>query len=522
MRGFGAIILLILPVLPALAGAADALPAKGPRFAASNALASLLGARGSDGEAVLGPDEIEYFDGLPTRAKELFDDAAKNDRISAASHLKELLALRLSASKIELLMQDNCVVCHSDPDSQDSETLFSADPDAVGSPSHMNLAEFVSDAHFRRGLSCAGCHGGNPNDDDMSDEIYERMPEAPKRYDDRTWIPEFCASCHADPAFMRGFDPGIATDQYAKYQQSRHGMLLLGKGDSNAAQCVSCHGVHGILGSRSPRSKVYPQKIPYTCGHCHADRDHMAGYRGRNGGPLPTDQLEQFETSVHGRALLERGDLGAPACNDCHGNHAAMPPAVSSVAQVCRTCHAQNGELFDSSKHKKAFEREGWPECEKCHGNHAIAKATDSMLSEPSSPLCYECHREYASDNPECIRSARTFYASITTAAHDAEELHEQIEVLAEKGLDVDPLSATVEELNDVLRQLRSRIHAFNLGEFQKVEEGGLKLIEKGRELVAEANEEYRFRRNGLFVALGIMTLLAVVIYLKLREIESR
>jgi predicted CXXCH cytochrome family protein len=356
----------------------------------------------------------------------------------------------------------------------------------------------------------------------MADEIYERMPEAPGRREDRTWIPEFCAACHAEPAFMRRFNPGIATDQYAKYQESRHGKLLLGQGDSNAAQCVSCHGVHGILGPRSPRSPVHPRKIPYTCGQCHADREHMAGYRGRNGEPLPTNQLEQFETSVHGRALLERGDLGAPSCNDCHGNHAAMPPEVSSVSQVCRTCHAGNGELFDGSRHKEAFERNGWPECEKCHGNHAIVKTDDSMLSEPSNPLCYECHREHATDNPECIRTAKYFYSSITTAAHDTELLRERIEILAERGLDVDPLAATVDELDDVLRQLRSRIHSFNLTEFQKVEEGGLEQIEKGRALVAEANAEYEFRRNGLIVSVGIMALLAIVIYLKLREIESR
>jgi len=80
----------------------------------------------------------------------------------------------------------------------------------------------------------------------------------------------------------------------------------------------------------------------------------------------------------------------------------------------------------------------------------------------------------------------------------------------------------TVEELDDVLRQMRSRIHAFNLNEFQKVEQGGQQQIEKGQELVAAANAEYRFRRNGLFVSLVIMSLLAIVIYLKLREIESR
>jgi hypothetical protein len=50
----------------------------------------------------------------------------------------------------------------------------------------------------------------------------------------------------------------------------------------------------------------------------------------------------------------------------------------------------------------------------------------------------------------------------------------------------------------------------------------GLAAAEKGRQLVEEAEAEYRFRRNGLLVSLTFMVLLAVVIYLKIREIESR
>ena len=490
-------------------------------YTPSEELSALLSAPGDGGEPLIGSQEREYFAELPVRARELFDQAVENELLSEPIHLKEILSLRLSASKVELLMRDNCVVCHTDPTAQDPDTLFSADPESSGSPPHLNLQELVSDVHFRRGLSCAGCHGGDSSDEDMADEIYDRWPEAPERHEDRTWIPEFCASCHADPIFMRRFNPGFPTDQYAKYKESGHGQRLLREGDSKAAQCVSCHGVHGIRGPKSPRSSVHPQRVPYTCGGCHADSGYMAGYVGSDGRPLPTDQLEEYETSVHGRALLDGGDLGAPACNDCHGNHAAMPPEISSIAQVCRTCHAGNGELFDGSRHKRAFERHDWPECEMCHGNHAVADAGDSMLSETSSPLCYECHREYAEDNPDCEETARYFHASLTSLARESESLDDLIHPLASKGLDVDPLTATVGELQDILRQSRSRIHAFDRGEFAVLETRGREQIETGRALVAEAEIEYRFRRNGLVVAVGILVFLALVIYLKIREIES-
>jgi predicted CXXCH cytochrome family protein len=257
----------------------------------------------------------------------------------------------------------------------------------------------------------------------MADEVYDRWPEAPARHEDRGWIPAFCARCHADPEFMRGFNPALATDQYAKYEKSQHGVRLLGQHDSKAAQCVSCHGAHGIRGAKSPNSKIHPQRVPYTCGECHADAKYMAGYRSTSGHALRVDQLAEYEKSVHGRALLERRDLGAPACNDCHGNHAALPPATSSIAEVCRTCHADEGEQFDGSKHKEAFEREGWAECTKCHGSHAIAEAEDSMLDEKSNPLCYDCHREYAKESPLCMETARHFSASIAGLAGVTNEL---------------------------------------------------------------------------------------------------
>ena len=514
MRHLGIVLLLALAVAPGGSRADE-------QFTPSEELSALLSAPGDGDEPLISPQEREYFDGLPARAKELFDNGIENELLSETSHLKEILSLGLPAAKVELLMRDNCVVCHTDPAAQDPDTLFSADPASSGSPPHLDLKEFLSDVHFRRDLSCAGCHGGDPTDEDMADEIYERWPEAPERHEDRTWIPDFCASCHADPIFMRRFNPALPTDQYAKYKRSRHGERLFRDGDSKVAQCVSCHGVHGILGSKSPRSSVHPQAVPYTCGECHANAEYMADYLGANGEPLPTDQLEQFETSVHGRALLDRGDLGAPACNDCHGNHAAMPPEISNVSQVCRTCHAGNGELFDGSKHKLAFERNGWPECERCHGNHAIDDTDDSMLSEASNPLCYECHREYAQDNPQCIETAKFFHASLTSLAHESGELDELIHPLASRGLDVDPLTAAAGELRDILRQSRSQIHAFDRGEFAALEARGLKTVEAGRAAVSEAEAEYRFRRNGLFGAVGIMLFLAVVLYLKIREIES-
>lgn len=517
--------LCALLLLPAAAMASDPVPPEGgdpptPLPPLPEAVEELF-AETEDGVPVVPHAAQSYFAQLPAHAQNLFVDALDEGIISGAVHAGALLSMELPTDAMELLLRDNCILCHTDADMHDEETLWRLESEGEGS-THMVLRDFLSDVHFRQGLSCAGCHGGAPSDTDMADEIYERWPSAPERHEDRTWVPDFCSRCHADPSFMRGFNPGLPTDQYAKYRESQHGILLLGEGDSKAAQCVSCHGIHGIRESNSRRSMTHPQNIPATCGQCHADPEYMAGYTTLDGRPLPTDQVEQYRVSVHGVALLERGDLGAPACNDCHGNHAAMPPEVSLVSQVCRTCHSGNGSLFDGSQHKKAFAENGWPECGRCHGEHDIVKPSDAMMAVEAGRLCYDCHAEYSRNNPECNEVAAHFHEMLTTLSEHEETFEEEVEILAAKGLDVEVLGSSLTELSDALRQSRSAIHSFDRSDFDEVAQAGLDAIQTGETSITDARAEFGFRRNGLLASIAVMAFLALVLYLKIRQIERR
>lgn len=502
---------MITVLLTCLAGAGAIAPVAVP-FAPNPSLRSILKLDAA-GQAA--------FDALPEHAKDLFNSAADAGKLGSTEQIKEFMALNLAADQLELLLQDNCVLCHTNPDNQEPRTLFSLNPSEHDSPAHMNLSEFVADEHFRRGLMCSGCHGGTDTVTEMVPEIYARWPKADARARDKSWIPGFCARCHADPAFMRQFNPSLPTDQLAKYQTSKHGELVLVKKDPKAAQCTSCHGIHSIQGPKSRTSWVYPQKVPFTCGKCHGDADHMAGYKLADGSPLPTNQLTLYKDSVHGQALLGRGDLGAPACNSCHGNHAAMPPRISSVAQVCRTCHAQNGGLFDSSRHKLAFEKHGWPECEKCHGSHGVQKPQDSWIGASAGTLCHDCHSQYATTNQRCDATAAEFRTKLD-ALQEGYGLYSKLAAkVADDGLDAEPLSQTVVELEDSLRQARSRIHSFDVSEFSQVATPGLSNVTKAKALYDDAQSEYRFRRMGLAVAIAIMIFVALVLYLKIRTLKD-
>ncbi len=481
-----------------------------------------------NGKPIVPPEAHAFFRRLPGHAQTLFFSGVESGLLSSPVQLASLLSLELDDRKIELLLSDNCVLCHTNPDMQSDETLFRLrDGDPAGREKdpyrHLDVREIVSDVHFRQGLMCAGCHGGTSTGTEMDDEIYARWPEASKRKADRTWVPEFCTvRCHANAEFMQRFNPSLPVDQMLKYRESHHGQLLLGKKDSKAAQCVSCHGVHGIRSPESPVSSVNAANIPATCGKCHADPQYMSGYTLRDGTtPIPTDQLEKYRKSVHGLALLQKHDMGAPACNDCHGNHAALPPEVGHIAQVCRTCHVVNGTLFDGSPHKKAFVAHRWPECETCHGKHDIKKTNDEMLAvaQPTS-ICDPCHRDYG--KPLCTETTALFYNSITQVREAGEEVERAAGELAELGLEVDDLRFGVSGLRDSLLQSRSLIHSFSRTDFAKPYEAGMKTAAELRTEVERMRGEYSFRRNWLIVSTLFITLFAVLLYMRIRLADKQ
>ena len=263
--------------------------------------------------------------------------------------------LILSLSPVVLLgADDNCVICHQ---SFEDET----------GPSHM----IERDIHIQRGLGCVDCHGGDASLEDM-DEVREVADY--RGVPDYLELPGFCARCHSDAAYMRNHNPSLPTDQLDKYRTSVHGQKLFGERDRKVANCISCHTVHEIGDGRLPHSSTHPLNVPATCGKCHSDDEYMAEYG------IPTDQLSDFTASVHGHALLEQKDLGAPACNDCHGNHGASPPGVASLSAVCGNCHALQMDLFNNSPHRNAFAANEYPMCETCHGNHAISPVSYTHL----------------------------------------------------------------------------------------------------------------------------------------------
>lgn len=510
MKRLAIIILLWIPAAMAAEPKSTVLPAKAE---------ALLSARDKDGKPAISPAQKSYFDGLNDHLKSLLFDAVEKEIITRPDHLSTILGLDLRPQKLEIFLQNNCILCHTDPEVQKPESLFTLAAGTNNLKNHLSLGEVVDDVHFRRGLSCAGCHGGDPASDALEHVFVKEWPKS-GRDKDRGWMLEFCARCHSDPVFMSQYNPALPTDQLAKYKDSPHGKLLLEGKDQRAPNCVNCHGIHGIRNAKNPRSMVSRKRVPETCGACHASPITMAGFKLPDGSAMPTNQLAEYRASVHGRALLEHNDLGAPACNSCHGNHAAMPVGLASVSQSCGICHAGNASLFDGSKHKKAFEEHKWAQCAKCHGNHGITKTADSMLAAGPGALCTQCHQEFAKDHPECSATATFFYSTLTNLDQAGIRFGVMAERFAMKGLDVDPIHDQLNELADSVKQARSHIHTFNSNSFLRISAPGEKAVQTTSRLVEEARAEYALRQRGVAGSIGLIALVMAALWFKLRTLE--
>lgn len=103
---------------------------------------------------------------------------------------------------------------------------------------------------------CTSCHG----------EHNILSPKDPESTVYPSHVAEACSHCHAAETIMGKY--GIDSGQVATYEESFHGTA--GKlGSATVANCASCHGVHDIRGPDDPKSSVYIDNIPETCGHCH-------------------------------------------------------------------------------------------------------------------------------------------------------------------------------------------------------------------------------------------------------------
>ncbi len=385
--------------------------------------------------------------------------------------------------------KDSCFDCHNELE------------DNLKKPVEM----MKSDVHYQFGISCADCHGGDPLifDERAMDKKYGFIG-AP----DKKGIVQMCSKCHNHAEYMRKFNPGIRVDQLELYKTSKHGVLLE-KGDKKVAVCSDCHSSHGILPTIDSRSSIFPQKVPETCGKCHGDKEYMKEYG------IPTDQLEGFLASVHGEAL-KKGDLSAPTCNDCHGNHGSVPPGIENIAYVCRQCHSSPAELFLKSPHKPAFDEMEIFECEACHGNHRIEKPSDEMLN-PQKGICSSCHEK----NSKGFSISEKIYSDINRLKSRIMEAELILNKVYKMGVEVSETFLVLQDAKSSLTNARNLVHSLDIKRLEGVINEGLKNAGKAYDEGRKGEKEAITRRKGFAFSLIFFVVLILALFLRLRLREK-
>jgi hypothetical protein len=274
-----------------------------------------------------------------------------------------------AATAPTLHTNDECLACHGDPSA-----------DRPVSPS-----VFAASIHGQAGIGCVDCH---------KDVATAELPHAEKL------APVKCAACHDQPA--------------APYDRSVHAEARrAAPATSVAASCKDCHGTHDIRPSGDPESQTYHLNLPRTCGKCHGNPDII-----RRGGIRIGNVVQQFQDSIHGRALAKGGLMVAPACTDCHGSHdirrKANPESHifrTNVPTTCGKCHEGVKYRYEDGIHGTAMRNGNTfaPVCNNCHTAHEIQRVNIDSWKLQVLRECGSCHAE-------SIRTYRdTFHGQVTT-----------------------------------------------------------------------------------------------------------
>ncbi|MEK7383522.1 MAG: cytochrome c3 family protein, partial [Elusimicrobiota bacterium] len=207
---------------------------------------------------------------------------------------------------------------------------------------------------------------------------------------------KLCLACHRDnPDVTDRIAPTSAF--IASYEKSVHGAALL-KGNAAAANCVDCHGSHVMQKGSAPDAKSNKLHIRKTCAKCH---EKIA---------------KDYSSSVHGETLAA-GNLDAPVCTDCHGEHQIFKhddprsrvAAQNLSAQTCSPCHSSLSlsskyglasdrfKTFTDSYHGLAIKGGSLAvaNCASCHGFHDVRRSSDpaSMINKANiAATCGKCH----------------------------------------------------------------------------------------------------------------------------------
>lgn len=198
---------------------------------------------------------------------------------------------------------------------------------------------------------------------------------------------EICLDCHSD----KDLNTKRGKQIISLYVDNN----ILAKSVHQGQGCVDCHTDADV------EDFPHPEKLaPVYCGNCH-----------------DTEQLD-FDSGIHGQAL-NRKQIYAPTCTECHGRHDILSPQDPNspsykmkIPFLCGKCHREGGpvarvykitehnivENYSLSIHGEGLFKKGLivtATCNDCHNSHMILPHTNSKSSTSPRNIagtCMKCH----------------------------------------------------------------------------------------------------------------------------------
>ncbi len=163
----------------------------------------------------------------------------------------------------------NCVNCHGSHEvikgSDERSSVFKFNVAKTCAQCHNEVAQEYEESIHGKAIgkrnidapACTDCHGEH-------NILHPSDPRAPVSF--RNVSVQVCSPCHSSVKLSEKY--GLPVTRTKTYRDSYHGLAQRG-GDTEAANCASCHGYHNIKPSSDPTSTVSKANLVKTCGKCH-------------------------------------------------------------------------------------------------------------------------------------------------------------------------------------------------------------------------------------------------------------
>ena len=272
----------------------------------------------------------------------------------------------------------SCLTCHEAKKPSIKLPGKDGDDRALGA---VDLGKFAKSIHGE--MACVDCHR----------EITDSKAKHVKAKD---VAPPTCVGCHealwetVKKENLTGEKTrlGLVVDNIAAYKQSFHARPDTDDPTRAKASCEDCHSSHtfAVPPKGTARRTSWHKEIPATCGEkCHED------------------QHEDYVASVHGEEVLDKGNIKAAVCTDCHSAHSVANTSTDafklSNVNTCGGCHKEELKSYSDTYHGQV-NRLGFTytaRCVDCHGSHGLRAVEDPTSKvNPKNRLktCQKCHSD--------------------------------------------------------------------------------------------------------------------------------